>query len=340
MRSVYSLIQAIRGLAALAVVYFHTAHSPSAGAFGVDVFFVLSGCIMAMLMASQPTPGDFLRRRLIRIVPLYALMTSVAFTVSLTAPSLRSSGNLPSIVDYFKSLLFIPSQTISGTIVPVLGPGWSLNYEMMFYAICAAALFAGRRSAWIWTITLTTCLYLVSIFFAAENIPGKFYGNPIIFEFVAGIILWQVYQRIDYRAKNMAFLAVVPALLLVLGVLEFSSVNLPFSAGAWVRPIKLLLPATCLVAAGLLLEPAFIKLPMRIRSALVQMGDASYAIYLVHIFVIGAVTAVGQRIGLGPASAPLGCIISLLLSALAGVAVHRWVDVPIQRTLHLSFGKK
>jgi exopolysaccharide production protein ExoZ len=141
MKPVYSLIQAIRGLAALAVVYFHTAHAPSTGAFGVDVFFVLSGCIMAMLMEAQQSPGDFLRRRLIRIAPLYALMTTAAFAVSLAVPSLRTSGNLPSISDYIKSLLFIPSQTASGTIVPVLGPGWSLNYEMMFYAICAAALF-------------------------------------------------------------------------------------------------------------------------------------------------------------------------------------------------------
>ena len=333
MKPVYSHIQAIRGLAALAVVYFHTAHAPSTGAFGVDVFFVLSGCIMAMLMEAQPSPGDFLRRRLIRIVPLYALMTTVAFAVSLSAPSLRSSGNLPSISDYFRSLLFIPSQTASGTIAPVLGPGWSLNYEMMFYVICTVAIFLGRRSAWIWTIALTSCLYLVAELFAAETIPGKFYSNPIIFEFAAGIILWQIYQHVDYRAKNIASLAVIPALLILLGILEFSSVNLPFLAGEWVRPIKLLLPATCLVAAGLLLEPAFIKLPMRIRSALVQMGDASYAIYLAHIFVIGGVTVIGQRLGIGPSSEPFGCTLSLLLSVSAGVALYRWIDRPIQQKL-------
>lgn len=145
MKKQFEFIQAIRGIAAVLVVYFHTGHSPKFGAFGVDIFFVLSGAVMAMLMSQGPSGPDFLGRRLARIFPLYFLATTAAYVVSCLLPSARTSGNVPTLVDYLKSIAFIPHEARNGEIVPVLGVGWTLNYEMAFYLCCALTCYIATR---------------------------------------------------------------------------------------------------------------------------------------------------------------------------------------------------
>ena len=151
-------IQILRAAAAMAVVLFHLGDSlarnfglfPSnpfpAGSDGVDVFFVISGFIMCYTTAGvdQRSPADFAMKRAARIIPIYYLMTLVLFAVGLVMPSLLASGSA-TFEQLAKSLLFIPYERANGAVAPVLFLGWTLNYEMFFYAIFTIALIVAPR---------------------------------------------------------------------------------------------------------------------------------------------------------------------------------------------------
>src|SRR5215467_2504234 len=150
-------IQFLRALAAAAVVAFHVRFDfvnnvsppgflPAAfnlGAAGVDLFFVISGFVMVYssesLFGRPNAPATFLLRRIVRIVPLYWLMTSVMLAYVL-ARGFGPSDASPQLA--LASYFFIPYRRPSGAMDPLYGIGWTLNYEMFFYVVFAVAMAA------------------------------------------------------------------------------------------------------------------------------------------------------------------------------------------------------
>ena len=107
-------IQALRALAAVMVVFVHlkilldTIGLPLFGGAGVDLFFVISGFVMVHTTQKRPpSPSEFIRNRIARVVPVYWFMTLGVYGLALSAPRLlgATSGN---VAELCKSLLFIP----------------------------------------------------------------------------------------------------------------------------------------------------------------------------------------------------------------------------------------
>jgi exopolysaccharide production protein ExoZ len=149
-KQLYS-IQYARALAALAVVLAHTGAYGSGNAFhigsaGVDIFFVISGFVMWTTTASRAqTPADFIANRIVRIVPMYWLVTLALVIAAVCVPALfpRLKIDAGHVV---ASLLFMPSRSpFNGELWPVLVQGWTLNYEMFFYGVFALVLFIPRQ---------------------------------------------------------------------------------------------------------------------------------------------------------------------------------------------------
>ncbi len=138
----FSSIQTLRALAALSVLFYHESSTKfTVGAVGVDIFFVISGFIMGTI-GYRETPLDFMMKRIIRIVPLYWLVTAAVCLVSLIPGVFHQfSCDLPSLL---QSLFFIPYVNQAGHIEPLMVPGWTLNYEMFFYAVFAVGLAIRR----------------------------------------------------------------------------------------------------------------------------------------------------------------------------------------------------
>src|ERR1019366_7660876 len=105
------------------------------GQQGVDVFFVISGFIMMQVSRRETRPLAFLRARAIRIIPLYWLVT-LAWAMLHHATSWR---------DLLLSLAFVPHLAPAGQESPVLMQGWTLVYDVSFYACFGAALVVPRR---------------------------------------------------------------------------------------------------------------------------------------------------------------------------------------------------
>ena len=325
------LLQALRALAALAVVFFHTGYAPGYGASGVSVFFALSGVIMAMLMDAGESSLQFMQRRLIRIVPLYWAATTVAALVTWFMPATRTSGNVGGAYEYLLSLFFIPFRAQDGNIVPMLGPGWTINYEIAFYLTCAVGIFLSRRRP-----VLATAVLVFGWWYLARlslTSAGEFYQRPIALLFVAGMGLWRLSKLIEFRLTSLYALTSILAVCYYLARLEYLGNHQ--QGPAFVGYTKMFL-ALLIVGIGLFAEPAFQKLNQSVRWMLVKIGDASYAIYLTHIFIIHLLLAIAPKFGLSRDGLILAAI-SVVAAALVGDWVHRFLDAPVQKKIKNYF---
>ena len=324
----------LRAIAALAVAYFHITSEAglnlrvSIGSHGVDVFFVISGFIIAYISARSP--DRFLLRRIIRIVPFYWTATLAVFVAAAVAPHILRSTR----ADYAQllcSLFFLPRETSSAGTAPTLILGWSLNYEMYFYVMFAGALaVAPRHAPLVCSVGIVAIAWLIGV--SGVSHPSvRFYARPLVFEFVYGVCAFYLFaaaeRHIDWFARRprirwgLWFFALGATVFI--GLEEFrGGFGLPrfVAAGA---------PAFVLVLAALLLERVY---GVNVHSNIVSLvGESSYIQYLTHPYVIyGLLRTVLSRRGDLPTFATIGLVIALLLaSTVAAIAIHVWFEKPV-----------
>ena len=196
MRAKFESIQYLRAFAALIVV-FHHARNPTpwlydpisgfeAGQAGVDIFFVISGFIM-FTAARDEGALEFVRRRLVRIAPLYWLATAVTFVFIYYRD--RRVLDASFVSHLVKSVLFIPhySPDFPDQIWPYVVPGWTLNYEMFFYLVFAGALLTRRIIPFVGIVLAG--LVVSSFFIESRSALWVTYTDPLLLEFLGGIFL-------------------------------------------------------------------------------------------------------------------------------------------------------
>jgi exopolysaccharide production protein ExoZ len=336
-------IQALRALAALMVAVHHAQHdavvvAQRAGATfapstllpwmaGVDIFFVVSGFIMVHASAGLFDRPDgaklFLARRLARIVPVYWAATTLFLAVGLAVPAALNSG-APDLSQIAGSYLFWPVVSTVGLVQPVYSLGWTLNYEMLFYALFGAGLLLPGR----WTlpaVALALALLVAAEAFSGPlALPFGFWGQPIVLEFVAGMGIALL------RRRGLRLGLVARAVVAALGVaVLLAAARWPGDGGAWSSFAWQGSAAALLVLAAACGERRTApSVPVR---ALALVGDASYALYLAHPFVIRGLREVFTRLGLG---SPLGFIaLALAGSVAAALLAHRYFEKPATRWL-------
>lgn len=288
----------IRGLAALAVLGFHVhvllgALPPFARGFlGVDVFFVLSGFLLAWLAAGDPDwrPGAFFRRRFMRILPpLYLQMVLVGLWAAWGATWLFPWPGFAAYSLQFTLAFHVGPEPIR----PVLGPWWSIPVELGFYLLFPLALAGLRRNR---GLTLVAVALLVLAFRAwlleahgtAPDLPFWLSQVPAVLDqFVIGMALGLWAHGRGAEPPRSAERWLLPSgFLLAVAVIAW-----PGLSQAQVRwPSALFLDTLfalgiALVLAGLARVPG---LPARVLSwkPLIGLGTISYSLYLWHLPVI------------------------------------------------------
>ena len=165
---------------------------------GIDVFFIVSGFIMYYLTSthfgSKGYAGEFIKRRVLRVVPLYWLFTALMlFSIwQFRAIVHHTDASLSTV---FGSLLFYPVTRIDGRIKPILLLGWTLEYEMFFYACFALALLYRKRVALGGLFAVFITLALLHRYVPVTATALRFWSDPIILEFLLGIVLADLYLR-------------------------------------------------------------------------------------------------------------------------------------------------
>lgn len=286
----------------------HDARGWEWGGAGVDIFFVISGFIMVYTTQGGRKPIDFWRNRLQRIVPLYWLMTFAIFVVALVIPSVLGATRA-SPTALLQSLLFIPYVKGNGAVAPMLPMGWSLNLEMLFYALFGACLYFGKWS--VAACALVLCM-LVSLHPIATNPVWAFVTQPLMLGFVAGMLIAKFKPVIPVWAA-IAILPFCFASFLV-HVMYFPTVD---------HGVARLLPSALIVLAFI----SFEEHGMVVKSRLpLLLGNASYSIYLVHPFITQPFVIFSHKGG------GLGVVfwaLAMSCSALAGIALYLAVEAPI-----------
>jgi peptidoglycan/LPS O-acetylase OafA/YrhL len=180
------------------------------------------------------------------------------------------------------SYLFIPWPRPDGVLQPAFGLGWTLNYEMFFYAVFTPFLLLPRKPAVIAATILLAGFATTGAVIAFPNLQLAFWSNPIILEFCAGMLLAILLPGVPGLSLP-ARLALAAA---ALAGLHFAVTGAP----QW-RAAIYGIPALLLVAAATLGAPA----AQSGGKILVRLGDASYAMYLVHPFIMRAFTVLWHK---------------------------------------------
>lgn len=325
-------IQYLRGIAAIAVAIHHMAIQIPVSQYveditsqfsaGVDLFFVISGFVIAWSLIRNPalSPAAFFVRRLVRILPLYWLITAMMVAVLLIAPQAMRTARLE-WAHALASFLFIPSRNpATGAFEPLAIPGWTLNYEMAFYLVFAIAIWAGRgvngRVLVLAGLTLVAAVALGQ-WFQTSGV-ARFYTSPIVLEFGSGMALgWLARSR---RAVDSPILSGIALLAMVALFWPEQSVDMAI----WQRGI----PATIIVAVA-----AWIAVPE--HPVLRTLGDASYSIYLSHIITVAVVAKLANALHLMDTPARQAATLAIGIGACIAVGVAVWYIIERPLTRHV-----
>jgi exopolysaccharide production protein ExoZ len=320
-------IQILRALAALLVVAAHCIDTTIAlagpgstpggilddfGAAGVDLFFVISGFVIAhtAFVGVRREAGQFARQRLHRVVPLYFIMSALA-----------ASGSPIYVDELVATLLFWPALHPYMLATPMMFVGWTLCFEMLFYAAATLALLRpGRTMVGVLLAGYVLC-------WALGTVTGlsafRFLGNPLIVEFLFGVLIANIAGRVPASWGRIALLA---GLAWFAATLALGQVGAGFdSPDVLLRPLIWGVPSALLVLGAVVMadwRPAVIMAP------LLTLGTASYALYLAHILALRLLERGWEALHL-PAPALLVFGLAMAVSILAGLLVHYLVERPL-----------
>ncbi|WP_232630426.1 acyltransferase family protein [Methylobacterium sp. Leaf118] len=331
--SLWLSLQHLRAVAALLVVAYHMHHSlqklgydggwPDWTQRGVDVFFVISGVVMWLTTRGRPIgPLAFYRRRILRIVPLYYILTTLVVLTLVAVPAAVQSGRFDGL-HILGSYLFLPVQhPVLGTPVPALVPGWTLNCEMVFYAVFGLTLLLREGLRIPATLTVLALIVLAGAQAPADSAAAALYGSSIMLEFGLGLALGA------FIGGGRSLPAPYAWASLGLGTLALALAVAPEAP----RFLTAGLPACAIVGGALSLER---RGRMPTLPPLLLLGDASYALYLSHGIVLSACTQFALRAGLGPSAGAslVFAVAGLCAVTVSAVALYQCVEQPLLRRM-------
>jgi exopolysaccharide production protein ExoZ len=312
-----------------------------AGDAGVAAFFALSGLILVRVSYGDfevPHAGiRFLCRRLLRIAPMYWLTTLLCLALFANATRAGYPPQTRLGLKLLFSFLFIPNVLATDMrLMPLVGQGWTLNYEMAFYCLLALCLGARKRLGVL--ITVLVPIGLVTLGFWIPNDRGGlnrlagFYTDSFLLLFSGGAMIgwWEMEMRhlpVLRTPLSPAFLLLLPVCLVVAFANVTGAVNLfPFF-----RFLGFVTVLLCAISGGRG-DGWWSRLSAR-------LGDASYSTYLVHIFAIFPICFVAKLLNLhGWWNMPL-LALSVAAAHALGSAVYTGIERPLTERLRRALSR-
>lgn len=331
-------VQYLRAIAALLVLASHALLYPLVGEniaygrlgwLGVILFFVISGFIMVSVTDAGRFDGrQFMRRRILRVVPLYWAFTLLAAALALFAPQLFKTtsfdGNQLAL-----SLAFIPFYNgASHGLHPLYKLGWTLNYEMFFYACFALLAMFTARSRVVGLTLAYAVLAIVGFLLAPQSAIPQFYTSFLPLAFVVGCWIGLGHME-GWIAKLPRSVAIALAVIGVAGLVEGFLWNHGFVEDVTAFAGFLSFSGSAVVLALRNEE----RLPH--FAWLERMGNASYSIYLVHIFAVALMAGIGLKL-IGPnlpGIVPVVTVLAIVTGVWMGLLLYRFVEQPLLRKL-------
>ena len=325
-------IQFLRGIAAMLVVIHHALEMSNGsigrfspewftkfGAVGVDIFFVISGFIIFQstfwMRERRLKPWVFLFQRVIRIYPFYWLclfsMCCLFFLGFMKSHDLNLSK-------------FLIGLSLFPVSEPLINVSWTLSYEMYFYFIFSFSLLVSEIFfSFLFCVGIVVALHLLGHVAAID-----FLANPVAFEFIVGMVAVYLY-RSGYKAS--LYWASLAVLIIGIGAWLIES---PSTAGleGISRVLVWGIPAFFIVSYA-----ARFQASNRYTHFLCVLGDASYSIYLTHVFVMIGYGWLIKNTMIGNMQQVPIVIFIVFLSAAIGLMSHFLIEYPLNYWIKRKF---
>lgn len=327
-------LQALRAFAALLVVFHHSKDfslkyghenwvtdflKSGIGAFGVDIFFVLSGFIMFYTTKPSTSGRVFLLNRLARVAPMYWFVTTFLAVLLIYLPNIFSSMRFE-FWHYVKSIFFIPHNSPAGDYLPLLGVGWTLCFEMYFYLIFAVLI---RFRKWAFPIVsgyLALMAIIGVILPAHDNRLIWTLTSSLNLEFAFGAGLAYLYSKIGKSTiKGVCF---------VVGGALLAYVMRDYGGAHSLRGIAWGMPATLIVLGFILMSD------LQFGRVLILLGDSSYSLYLVHVLSLPFIWKLFHVGGIQQHGVFL-MFFAVLFSVFISVMAWKYIETPISQKARL-----
>jgi exopolysaccharide production protein ExoZ len=335
-------IQALRGVAILLVVLAHLTaieqkyghgdgilpHFFAFGVSGVDLFFVISGFVVVTVTRhcfKQPfAVGHFFYNRVSRVYPLYWLYSLAVLGIYLLRPEMVNAAQ-GHRVNILESFMLLPQD-----LLPLLNVGWALVHVMYFYLVFTLLLFAPERQFPTLTVVWALAVVMGNLVYRYAVLTGptasiKLITHPLTLEFIGGCL---VAKLIHSGTRQHGFKALVLG-----GVLFITGMSIYYSGSpgpvpkGWLRAALFGFPYAIVVYGAVALEMNSARIFPRFLSF---VGDASYSIYLSHVFVL---SAIGRTWSMVSRRGPLDNIIMILLGVIVAIIVgrvsYRIIEIPM-----------
>lgn len=326
-------IQVLRATAAIMVVMHHTFPHYAAmgitlpfleslanwGFVGVDIFFIISGFIMAYTTFNKPrgvqSAKTFIQHRLFRIylgyIPFLLIMILVLWHFN---PEKLTHLD---IVGSFSLL----NANMYQLVLPV---SWSLSFELYFYLLFLATFFISLQKLYTY-LPLFTILLLGLVLFAtySDSLPISFFYSSFLLEFFLGVLL---YMYKEYLIYNWLLVVAIIIMLLSFWIgVEYETKN------GLVRVATFGVSACTLVLSALILESKNFSYK---KGFLASLGNASYTLYLSHLVFLELFYFTGLRNIFNSTEmflSLLGYFFVLSITIIFSLYYYRFIEKPLYK---------
>ena len=320
-------VQALRFVAAFLVMCAHakgvlrdeeiwSSFDTAMGACGVDLFFVISGFVIAMSAARAVSARAFMADRMLRVLPLY-FAVSAAFVAKRV---LSGEGLTADLV--VNSVLFLPlleMDDYSGTVHPY---GWSIAYEMWFYGLLALLLGSVAKTGVVAVMLCATVLsvgcVVTSLAYNGAWLLPRFVFGPLVLEFAAGCALYLHRDKLKTHARHAW--AALPVCLIALPFTSYLGYPTEVIGRSGMSFARVLIWGGLAASVFVIFYTA--EKTVRWPRWLVALGTASYSIYMIQPFVVPAVRQLALT-----GSARVA--VFFLLSTVGGWLMYLWFERPL-----------
>ena len=325
-------LQVGRALAAISVVVHHATVSVTQfvglfpervakildlGWLGADFFFVLSGFIIYFTTQSKPSDHrgalEYAKSRIIRIFVPFLPISICLMSLYLMLPNLSAGSRKWSVL---ASLTLLPVGS------PALSVAWTLQHELVFYAIFAVGFYT--RHLWL-TLSIWCASIIIMMIFNADldKVLIQIFFSPINLEFLFGIacsVLTFHPLRNDEWGYGLIFVA-------AFGIWAMIGFDRQFSPVAGLGIAALIILIVRRELAGHLRMPGWA----------VFLGSASYAIYLVHVPLLSITTRLAALVPM-LTNIYVALLFGVMMATGAGCMYHLWFEKPVSTRVKRLLG--
>lgn len=307
-----------------------------------DLFFVISGFIMCFVTFELKfKPVGWLVRRFLRIYPIYWIFASAAVAAWLINPSLTMGSGTQDWSSVIQYLLIIPQENM-----PLLFVAWTLEHEIVFYTIVfIVAALSGKSRSLVIVMALLSVIGMIKVTYQKDFPFLNFWDYHIFSLYMIQFFMGALIFEFRHQIKMMGIKIPLITGLIIFIISGIVCVPMPLNEEHISKVVLFGLSHSLLLIAAINWELArrekiggFIE--YKRRPFLVQMGDASYSIYLSHPFCLSLCGKIILIVGLTGTPAVIALCIGGVVSLFIGWASYHLLEKPGMHMSKVFLSKK